>query len=133
MSLSVFINSIKEDLEILLTRALLQKQVFAFGDDGLGKYGRSDIAKSFEVVNVDVEFDVISDDTYEARVHLYLNQYSSSNVGHIFTDQNFLISIRKHLIAAGIDPQAVEYDGLENQGLTAVCLKLDADLILEWA
>jgi hypothetical protein len=97
-------SSKPEDAAILLKRALLGKQIVAFGEDGFGEYGRSEYPRTFTIADVALDFDTA---TY--GVSLILNIGEVSMLGRIETDQNALISIRELLKAEVIDPTAVNW------------------------
>ena len=134
MTVSTMQEQIEADIMILLMRALFDKEVAAFGDDGLGKYGRSDRAHRFIIddITVDVALDEING-MCSAMVNLYPAGYSSSTVGHIVTDQNFLISVRQHLADDAIDPACIQYHDPDFQGANFVMMEIDVAKLLDWA
>lgn len=132
MSASV-LQVIESDCSILMLRALLEKQVVAFGDDGLGKHGRCDQPQYFTIEDVQVDVLDPEDDEIYGIVFLKLLGYNSSKFGDICTDQNFLISIQKLLSAHHIDPACLTYGEIDIQGTTFVAMHLNVGLLLDWA
>ena len=128
----VFIKkSIEDDCAILLTRSLLDKDVWAFGEDGLGKHGRSNMAFQFQIVDIDVCIIEFDDDTLTGKclVSIKLDNYSSNTVGHICSDNNFMISIRKYLKDDFLDPECVSWAGIEMQGNNYASLYVDSAIL----
>lgn len=126
---------IEADCAVLILRALLEKEVVAFGDDGLGKFGRSSIPKTFTItdIGIDVACDDQTGDDATCIAKLYLDGYHKDQVGHVVTDQNLMISIRKHLIDNAIDPNCVKYAELSEQGDNFCAVCFDVPLLLEWS
>lgn len=125
---------IEADCATLLLRALLNQTVAAFGDDGLGKHGTCPIPQYYKIVDVDVTIGMdIVDSGVVGWVRLLLDSYDSADHGHIFTDKNFLISIRKLLQEHHIDQGSVKYGEISDQGENFVTLELDVGLLLDWA
>lgn len=122
---------IEADCSILLFRALLDKHVVAFGDDGLGKYGRSEFSKAFTISDLEIFIDPQDNNTGE--VSLRLQEYDAADVGHIYTDQNFLISIGALLSTSNIGQKCLSYAGFESQGSNYVSLKIDVPTLLQWS
>lgn len=130
---SSFREMVEADCSVLLIRALLNKTLVAFGDDGLGKYGRSTYPKTFTVRDMDVDVILDDDGSPSCVATLYLTGYDAADVGHIYTDQNFLISVRSALKADHIDPSCIEYSELCLQGDSFVTFDVDVKLLLDWA
>lgn len=136
--LSLTLQMISQDCTILLQRALLGKTVVAFGDDGDGKYGRSSVPKYFVVndVSVTASFDLSTSNRphegYTGEVSIGLQGYSSSDGGHILTDQNFKIAIRQYLLQESIDADALSWAELSDQTSTSVVMKIDIKKLLSW-
>jgi hypothetical protein len=123
---------IEADCATLLLRALLNQTVAAFGDDGLGKHGTCPIPQYYKIVDVDVTIGIIDSEALGC-VRLLLEGYDSADHGDIFTDKNFLISVRKLLQEHHIDQGSVKYGELVDQGENFVTLELDVGLLLDWA
>jgi len=125
---------LEADCSVLLLRALFQQQVIAFGEDGLGKFGRNDRPKTFYVEDLDVEIvcDEYGDDA-QGFVMLKLQGYNSSDCGHVATDANMSISIRKLLVDQHIDPNCLTWAEECVQGNLYCTLEIDVSLLLEWA
>jgi hypothetical protein len=126
---------IEADCATLILRALLSKSVVAFGDDGLGKYGRSQIPRTFLIhnIDVDVECDDQTGDDATCTAKLYLEGFHKDDVGHVATDQNLLISLRQHLKDAEIDPSCIRFADYALQGDDYCTLHFDVQLLLQWS
>ncbi len=134
-------TKVQSDCEILLWRALANKSVFAFGDDGLGKHGRCDLAQTYKIQRFSIEIDLaekpptpIGIPVYDAfgKLSIDLQGYSASEFGHICTDQNFLISVRKLLEAQHIDPACMQYAAIDEQTENSVVMDFDPVMLLNW-
>jgi hypothetical protein len=132
MMSATFEQQIEADCSVLLIRALLGQTVAAFGEDGLGKHGRNDLAIHYTIEDIDLVI-VIDDDEPLGQVALKLENYDASKFGHIMTDQNFLISVRKILTSQHIDPTCLEYSEFDMQGDDFVSFDLDVVKLLDWA
>lgn len=128
-----FREEIEADCSVLMLRALYQKTLVAFGADGLGKYGKCDMPQYYDVEDIAVDVSIDEDDIPIGFVSLKLDGYDATKFGHICSDQNFLISIRKLLIADHIDPACISYSDVEFQGDDFVTFDLDIPLLLDWA
>ena len=128
---------IAEDCKVLLDRALLGKDICAFGEDGFGQYGRNDRASWFKVNDIDVEITMDDEDDpteITGTVALTLEGYDSDVHGYIMTDKNFEIRLRNLLQAAHIDPNCLTWqDNADDQGIWTVVMNLDVGLLMEWA
>lgn len=131
--MNVVEKSIQEDVEILLVRALAGKTLAAFGEDGLGKHGTCDRAMFFAVDHLAAEIEIDMDDKVTGLVFISLDGYDSKTNGYICSDQNFLISLRKHLADHDIDPSCLEYADIDVQGNDYVVLEIDVIRLLDWA
>jgi hypothetical protein len=133
MSASV-IQVIEADCSVLILRALLEKSVVAFGEDGLGKHGKCDQPKYYTIedVSVDVAASPSSGDVVGAAF-ITLKGYNESDFGAILSDRNFLISIQNLLRAEFIDPNSLSYSILELQSEHVVVMDIDVPLLLDWA
>lgn len=127
-------DQIEADASVLLCRAFLHKRVCAFGDDGLGQFGRHSLAQHYTVEDIDVTVE-LNEETGDAIgvVSFKLTGYDSSLFGHIMTDQNFLIRCRELLTADHMDPKCLSYAILEMQGDDFVSMDIDVPLLLDWA
>lgn len=124
---------IEADCSVLLLRALLGKEVVAFGEDGLGKYGTSDRAHRFTIDDVQVDIELDDQDEPFGAAFIHLDGYHCDTVGDIVTDQNFLISLSKYLKAEHIDPACLKYAEIEIQGSNFVTMYIDIPTLLQWA
>lgn len=106
---------IQSDLEVLFTRALVGKTIFAFGEDGNGKYGRHEFAMNFTINNVEcVVFEEDEADNFKAILNVWLDSsYHSHALGNMETDCNALLSIRNHLKNASIDPNSIDWGEID--------------------
>lgn len=125
-------QQIEADCSVLLIRALLGQQVAAFGEDGLGKYGRNDLAIFFKIEDLDL---TVAMDEGEplGMVSVKPEGYNAASFGHIVTDQNFLISMQNLLKAHFIDPTCISYSDIDLQGDDYVSFDLDVVKLLDWA
>lgn len=133
-----FNKVLADDCTVLLERALLGQKVCAFGLDGCGLYGKSDIAHWFEI---DLIVDVIveCDDIFAAGkyasgcITLSLKGYDARVTGDIMTDKNFDISIAKLLKAENIDPACLSWPATNSeQGNWCVTMMIDVPKLLQW-
>jgi len=81
---------IHDDVYALFSRALIGKQVYAFGEDGFGQYGKHPFAQYYTIKNVNVYLgaDPVLG-KFRTTVTILLDGYDSSTFGHIYTDKNF--------------------------------------------
>ena len=121
---------IQQDCIALFRRALLNKQLCGFGEDGLGKYGQNPYPSYFDVIEVDVSVSLSSRNGW---VGLHLGGYDSTITGHVMTDKNFEISLFQLLKAADINPDSVSWQpNTANQGAHSVEMNFDLGLLLDW-
>ncbi len=127
-------KQIEADVSVLLYRALFEKQIHVFGEDGFGKFGRNDRAKTFTITDISVDV-TLHEDTGDAEgiVYLTLGGYQASDCGAIITDQNAEISIAKLLQDEHIDPKCLKWALLSDQGSDYIGLFVDVPLLLDWA
>lgn len=127
-------RQIEADVSVLLYRALFEKEIHVFGEDGLGKYGACDRAKTFKIADIGVDVSVDhSSGTTEGVVYLSLEGYDQSDCGHILTDKNAEISIAKLLKDDIVDPCCLKWAPLALQGDDYVAMLIDVPLLLDWA
>ena len=124
---------IEADCSVLLLRSLYQKTAVAFGEDGCGKHGTCDRPQYYKIEDIDVDINLGLNDEPLGMFALKLEGYESKEFGHICSDQNFLISIRKLLLDDHIDPDCITYAALEMQGDDYVAFDFDVGLMLDWA
>lgn len=127
-------KQIEADVSVLLYRALFEKEIHVFGEDGFGKYGRNDRAKTFKIddISVDVDLNENTGDC-EGIVYLTLAGYDEKDCGMIMTDQNAEISIRQWLQNEHIDPKCVKWALHSDQGQDYIAMFVDVPLLLDWA
>jgi len=130
---ATFEQQVEADCSVLLIRALLNQTVAAFGEDGLGKYGKNDLAIHYVIEDIDLVVSIDDDDEPLGMVSLKPKGYDAATYGPIVTDQNFLISVRKLLSAHHIDPTCIEYSEIDVQGKDYVAFDLDIVKLLDWA
>jgi hypothetical protein len=130
------LDAIAEDCTTLLERALLNKTVFMFGEDGNGRHGRSEFPVYSEISEIRV-FLSSDDDDNPSDVHgivqLHLPDYDCTVHGHAITDQNLRISMNMLLQAACIDVDALTWADISQQGLHSVAFSIDVEKLLDWA
>jgi hypothetical protein len=121
---------VQEDCRSLLERALLEKTVCAFGEDGFGKYGSSAFGAWYTIIAIEVAIYLHSE---MGQVTFFLEGYDSRVTGHAMTDKNLEISLIQHLKAAGIDPDCFFWQhNTDQQGIDSVTMDLQLDLLLGW-
>lgn len=124
---------LEQDATVLLERALLNHDVVAFGEDGLGKYGTSDRPKYYLIQSISVSLEIDEDDVVTGEVAIGLLGYNAMQFGHICTDKNFEISIRKLLSDFDINPNVLKYAPIEAQGDQHVMMSVDVEDLLQWS
>lgn len=130
------LDAIAEDCKTLLERALLHKTLFMFGEDGNGQYGKAEFPVYSEVSEVFVSLKADDDDNpsdVHGIVRLTLPDYDSTVHGHAITDQNLRISMNILLQAALIDPLALTWADITQQGLRSIAFSIDVEKLLDWA
>jgi hypothetical protein len=129
-----FIAAVEQDCLVLLQRAFNGKTVTAFGIDGLGLYGTSDVARTFHVLGVDTIQVTEHNDTNKIRAtaRISLEGYDATSMGFIATDRNLQISMNQHLKSAGIDPQCWTWGHVDDQGRGSFQIILDVNRLIEW-
>ena len=126
---------IEEDCTVLLERALIRQTLCAFGEDGFGQHGRSDIPHYYDVV--DLRVNIEADDDHQptvvsGTVSICLRGYDADKVGHIQTDRNFDISLNAALSAAGISTKSLMWAPIDEQAHGCVTFYLDVAELLGW-
>lgn len=130
------LDSIREDCEILLNRAFAGKQLYMFGEDGNGQYGKRDFALFCDVICISVSATAEEDDhpsDVQGIVKIYLANYDASVHGHAITDQNLRFSLNELLSAQDIDPEALEWGDISIQENDGVTLSINVSLLMDWA
>lgn len=124
---------LEADAKIILNRALLNKEVNAFGLDGSGKYGTSYTAKHFEISNVSAVIDIYSDinDPF-VYVPLTLTGYNSNDNGHIVTDNNLKISLNRLFSEHSIDENCWDWADMNQQFSNGFTIRVNLASLLEW-
>jgi hypothetical protein len=123
---------IHDDVHTIFSRALVGKQLYAFGADGFGKYGRHEFAQYYKVKSVQV---YLGTDAAQFRttVTILLENYDASVFGHIYTDQNFWRSLTTILEDDWhIPPNSIKWAELKDQGVTYVSIDVDHEKVLHW-
>jgi hypothetical protein len=121
-----FIEELQNECTTVLSNALLNKEVFAFGVDGYGKYGKSSSAFYFTISNVNVSIDADNDDDLPPAVlTIVLDNYSCLTCGDICTDQNFQHALNNLLSSAKIKTDCWSWMPIGQQGGNYVQLWLD--------
>ena len=127
-------KQIEADAAVLLYRALFEKEIHVFGEDGFGKFGRNDLPKTFKIVDISVDIE-LNEYTGDASgiAYLTLDGYDAADCGMIMTDLNADISLRVLLQKEHIDPACIKWANLSDQGQHSIALFLDVPLLLDWA
>lgn len=125
---------LKEEIIILLDRVFHAQALTFFGADGGGQHGRSDTPKTCAIHAFDVEVITYCDDVseVEAVVRLFLDGYRASEFGHAVTDRNLRINLNRLLAIEHIEPESLDWAPIQLQGENFVCLKIDAQRLLQW-
>lgn len=127
-------KQIEADVSVLLYRALFEKEIHVFGDDGLGKYGRNERPKTFQIADISVDIDLNQDNgDVSGIVYLSLDGYDEADCGAIMTDRNAEISIAKLLKDEIIDPSCLKWATLSDQGEDFIAMFIDVANLLDWA
>jgi len=126
---------IEEDCILLLERALLRQTLCAFGEDGLGQYGKSDTPHYYTVV--DLRVNIEADDDHQptvicGTVSICLRGYDADVVGYIQTDKNFDISLNAALIAGGLSAKSLIWASVSEQAHGCVTFYIDVAELLGW-
>jgi hypothetical protein len=101
-----FINAIEKDCEILLKRALLNKTLSCFGEDGFGQYGKDSFARYYRVSCITTRAYQDQDEQVFVIARIYLDGYNSTLQGHAATDRNLEISVNNFFAAEYISPNS---------------------------
>lgn len=125
---------VEADVSVLMFRALFEKEIHVFGEDGLGKYGTCDRAKTFRISDIHVDVDVDEDSgDVKGIIYITLDGYDQVDCGHIMSDRNAEISIAKLLKDQIIDPSCLKWAGVHHQGDDFIAMFVDVPLLLDWA
>ena len=125
---------VKDECLVLLDRAFYGKSLTFFGEDGGGRYGRSEFPITAKIKCYDLEFEAFSDDASEIRAifTLYLNGYNAEETGHAITDENLRININMLLTDQEIDADTLTWADLKHQGKDFISFNLDVQKLLAW-
>lgn len=126
-----------EDIQVLISRMLHENaELFMFGEDGLGQYGRSDHVFRSNVLRFDVSV-TADDDEYPSDIHcllkLYVTGYDSQVQGHAATDGNLKICLDMKFKEWSMDTDAWDWAHITMQGRDYIALNLDVPKLLDWA
>lgn len=126
---SAVIEVVRQDAEVLFHRVFMGETITCFGEDGFGKYGRSDLPVAFSISGVQVEAEDLDPNSLTAigiRVFLSLSGYDEAQYGGtIATDQNALISLKDLLKSGHVDPSSISWAPLQHQGKHHIALDFD--------
>lgn len=126
---------IEEDCILLLERALLHKTLNAFGEDGLGQYGKWDTPQYFDVTHIFVTIRADDDNAptiVSGKVLVRLLGYDSDVTGLVITDKNFDISFQNALSEAGVPLDALILLPADEQPRFSVAFDIDIGKLLNW-
>lgn len=129
-----FFDALEDDCNILLKRALLNKTVVAFGVDGMGQYGQSNIPENYIITDIELTIDRQHgsfNDIY-GRASLVLDGYSSDTHGHAATDTNLTITLNALFQQATIDKGCWWWSEEKFQGPSGISIELDICKLLDW-
>jgi hypothetical protein len=129
------VDNMIHDSTVLLYRAFVGKTLECFGEDGFGKYGRSDIPQYLRVSSIAADItadDIDSPSKCEGIMLLDLDGYSQARQGHAITDRNLEIAIRRCLKEWDIDADAVSWGPIDRQGEGYITLSFDPFKLLDW-
>lgn len=129
------LDIIQGDALILLERALLNKNLVFFGEDGGGKHGRSVYPVTAHVNGIDVT--LASDDEDNPSdiwscVFIRLLGYDSDVTGHAITDQNLRICLNQLLSAEHLDPTCLDWAHVDLQLKETIVLDVNIGKLLQW-
>jgi hypothetical protein len=126
-----FLNTIASDCAILLRRAFEGKDIVCFGIDGFGLHGTSDRAVTYPIAAVAIQLDVDNDLIFPScKLRITLDNYDSTDHGHILTDMNFKHSLNTLLQAQDIDLSCWTWGTELEQEQDTVVLNLDVEKLL---
>lgn len=131
------LDIIREDVTILISRMLKSNdEVFMFGEDGNGLFGKSDQVFRSQVGLFDVSI-TADDDDNPSDIHcllkLYILGYDSTVTGHAITDKNLEICLNIKFKQESIDPTAWDWAHPSVQGKDYIALIIDVTKMLDWA
>jgi hypothetical protein len=125
-------ETIEQDCEVLLNRALSGKVLTIFGEDGNGSYGRSNFPVFAKVQ--DVVANVINDDLTQfpilVRAQIFVSDYRATQYGLAITDENLRISLNSHFAQHEIKPNCWRWADATDQGVESISLIFDSELLL---
>jgi hypothetical protein len=125
------LRELERDVTILMERSLLNKELACFGIDGNGEYGQHDLARTYQIDELDVLMASHPDAEWpDCCVCIHLTGYNSNDVGHIMTDRNAEISINSLLTEQHIIPGCWSWDEPHNQGTHSICIVIDVRKLL---
>lgn len=114
------------DCKILLDRALLNRPIWVFGEDGLGQHGRSNFPIQCFITDINVQLD--SEQT--GLVFIDLDAYDSQAHGHASTDRNLMCSLAGLLQAQLLPTSCLTPAAIELQGRFTVAFNLDVESLI---
>lgn len=125
MTNALIMDLISKETMLLLRRALENKIIGIFGEDGNGKFGRNDLALYLKIKDFYVDIGIDEDDVITSQLTIILEDFDQK-LGLIFTDQNALLSIKNLFVLDHIDPSAIKWpDNEEYQPKNGFLLDLD--------
>lgn len=126
---------IEEDCELLLERALLNKTINAFGEDGFGQYGKCDTPQYYNVTHIFISIKADDDNAptiVTGKLLVRLLGYDSDITGLVITDKNFDISFQNALAASGIPHDALVILPADEQPRFSVAFDINIGKLLNW-
>jgi hypothetical protein len=126
------LEDLTSDATILFTRALLNKEVSCFGEDGNGLHGTNDRAKFFTVDSLRVIINEDIDENLTGILQFHLDGYHEAQCGAAVTDNNLRISLNKLFAAEIIDSKDWSWAPLKDQGDEFVAINFDVYKVLGW-
>ena len=126
-------QALESDCSVLLFRALYKRPILAFGEDGLGKHGSCNNAQHYTICNLEVFVEIDSEDLPSGELHIILTGYDSDDFGHICTDQNFMIDLRKRLSFELLNPDCLSYASIKKQGKDRVVMDINVLALMDYS
>ena len=125
-----FVSEFANDCSILLDRAFLGKTVTCFGSDGNGLFGQSVFAKSFDVSEIEVIVSYDNDGILTGIARISLENYRSTDCGHVVTDCNLKICINDFLKSEYINSECWQWAPISEQGENYFTITFDVHELL---
>lgn len=127
---SQFIKTVKDDTECLIWRALRDQSIWAFGEDGFGKYAQHSMPSQFSIESIEVEIDDLDPKdilAIKCNLEIVLGGYDMHAHGCCATDKNVEIGLKQQFDKHDIDWSAFTWAPLDQQKRRAIVLQIDIE------